>query len=203
MHPSRLPAPRPTPARWHLAALPSPHPHDLSDSDLVLAVRRGDSTGYAELFRRHRKMADHVARRAGIGHHDADDVVMEAFAKVLRALRGGRGPTTNFPGYLATSVRRVAWAVLEEAARTRPTDDQRYFDHAVDPFDDPDLGDSVVAEALRSLPAATRTLLWRVEIEGHRIGDIAREDGKSSNSVSAATFRARKRLRTEYLRRLA
>ena len=48
-----------------------------------------------------------------------------------------------------------------------------------------------------------RVLLWRVVVEGDRVGDIARELDKSPNAVSAAACRARKRLRSEYQRLLA
>lgn len=174
---------------------------EASDADLVLAVRRGEHDSFAVLYQRHHRMAVQVARRAGLGADDTDDAVAEAFAKVFRALRRGHGPTDNFPGYLATSVRRVAWGLQRDAARTRPTDDFSAFDaEAVGP--DPDaLRDSAAGEALAALPPSSRTLLWRVEVEGHRIHDIADELGKTPNSVSAATSRARKRLRREYARR--
>jgi DNA-directed RNA polymerase specialized sigma24 family protein len=123
--------------------------------------------------------------------------------KVLRALRGGNGPTENFPAYLATAVRRVAWAVTEDATHYRPTEDLSLFDDP-DSTDlaghSADLRDSAAGAALAALPRESRSLLWRIEVEGHRIGDIARETGKTANSVSAATCRARKRLRSEYLR---
>jgi RNA polymerase sigma factor (sigma-70 family) len=172
------------------------------DEDLVAAARDGDPASFAELYRRYQKMAGTVARRAGVAHEDADDVVAEAYTKLLRALRGGRGPSENFPGYLATAVRRVAWAVQEDAKHYRPTDDLTLLDVETG-FDPDDLGDSVAGAALAALPRESRTLLWRVEVEGHRIGDIALDLGKSPNSVSAAACRARKRLRSEYVRRIS
>lgn len=173
-----------------------------SDGELVLAVRNGDSAAYAELYQRYHLLAVRVARRAGITGDDAEDVVAEAYAKVLRALRGGRGPTENFPGYLATAVRRVAWTVHDEAARCRPTEDIELFDDLSEVSAD-ELKDSAIGAALAALPRSSRSLLWRVVVEGDRVGDIARELDKSPNAVSAAACRARKRLRSEYQRLLA
>lgn len=174
----------------------------LADSDLVARVRTGDAESFAELYRRHRQLAGRVARRAGVSAHDADDVVAEAFAKVLRAVRGGLGPTENFVGYLATAVKRVAWSALEDSARCLPTADLTVLDAATDAAGAETLGDSVTGAAFAALPRAARSLLWRVEVEGDPVGDIARELGKSPNSVAAAAFRARSRLRSEYALRL-
>lgn len=153
------------------------------------------------LYRRHHRMALQAALRAGVPSGDAEDVVAEAYAKVLRAVQGGRGPTRNFPGYLATAVKRVAWSVQKQSARYHPTDDVDLLDDATGPGYPEDLTDSLAGAALAALPSASRRLLWRVEVQGDSIRDIARELGKTPNSVSAATFRARKQLRTEYLRR--
>lgn len=173
------------------------HEDPRSDRELVQAVRDGDTASYDELYRRHQKMANQVARRAGASFHDADDIVSEAHTKVLRALRHGLGPTENFPGYLATAVRRVAWASERASWRMRPTDDALLDGSVEDPDLDP-LGDTAVGAALAALSPAMQALLWRVVIEGHGVSDIARELGTSPNSISAAAWRARKRLRAEY-----
>jgi RNA polymerase sigma factor (sigma-70 family) len=181
---------------------------DVTDDQLVAAVRAGDAASFAELYSRHQAMAGLVARRAGATHEDVDDVVAEAYARLLRALRGGRGPSENFPGYLAVAVRRIAWAVHQDATRLRPTGEIDRLDHEVDAGTDSladalcdSLGDSPAGAALAALPDSARELLWRLEVEGERVADLARELGKSPNAVSAAATRARRRLRREYLRR--
>lgn len=173
----------------------------LADPDLVDRVRTGDADCFAELYRRHRPMAGRVARRAGVSLHDVDDVVAEAFAKVLRAVRGGRGPTENFTGYLATAVKRVAWSAQEDSERCRPTDDLAVLDTVSEAVPEP-LADSVAGAAFAALPEPARSLLWRVEVDGDPVREIARELGRSPNSVSAAACRARSRLRSEYALRL-
>lgn len=174
----------------------------LPDSELIARVRTGDAECFAELYRRHRKLADRVARRAGVSPHDTEDVVAEAFAKVLRAMRRGHGPTETFTGYLALAVRRVAWSAQRDSKRCRPTDDLDLLDAVSDSADVPSIGDPVTA-AFAALSQEARSLLWRVVVDGDPIGEIARDLGKTPNSVSAAAFRARARLRSEYSRRLS
>lgn len=173
-----------------------------TDNEIVAAVRDGDIASYAELYRRHYRMAGSVARRAGVSFDDADDVVAEAYMKVLRALHSGLGPTENFPGYLATAVRRVAWTAQELSWRYRPTDDALFLETPADIAEVESLASTAAGSALAALPQASQSLLWRVDVEGHRVADIALEAGKSPNSVSAAACRARKRLRAEYARRV-
>src|SRR4051794_34181313 len=65
------------------------------DAELIAAVRGGDVDAYGELFARH---VDAARRLAGqlTGHGDADDLVSDAFAKVLTVLQRGGGPDLAF-----------------------------------------------------------------------------------------------------------
>ncbi|RZI87148.1 MAG: sigma-70 family RNA polymerase sigma factor [Microbacterium sp.] len=184
-----------TTAAQRLAATP--------DDLLVDGVRAGEPECFAELYRRHQQLAVGVALQAGIGRQDADDVVAEAFAKVLRALRSGLGPTENFRGYLTLAVRRVAWAAQADSSRYRPTDDQVLLEGAGQTTVPESLDGSPAGDALAALPHDAQILLWRTAVDGDQVSEIARELGKTSNSVAAAASRARSRLRSEYARRVA
>ena len=78
------------------------------DSSLILRAREGDRDAYAELFERHHRAALNYARSIA-GPSDADDLVAEAFTKLLAALGRDIGPVTSFRPYLLTTIRRL-WA---------------------------------------------------------------------------------------------
>src|SRR3954451_19018345 len=76
------------------------------DAELISAVRGGDSDAYGELFARHVDAARRLARQL-TGPADADDLVSDAFTKVLTVLQRGGGPDLAFRAYLLTAVRRL------------------------------------------------------------------------------------------------
>ena len=69
-----------------------------SDGELIEAVRHGSTEAYATLYERHVAAAHNMARQVAKSQAEADDLVSEAFAKVLDALRSGRGPSTARSG---------------------------------------------------------------------------------------------------------
>src|ERR1700734_2566683 len=97
-----LSVPAPSPADRDLIPFP------LGDCELLRAIRSGDITAYASLYERHaaaRSLAFQLVR----GPAEVDDVVAEAFTKVLDLLQRGGGPEYAFRPYLLTAVRRLAY----------------------------------------------------------------------------------------------
>jgi DNA-directed RNA polymerase specialized sigma24 family protein len=84
---------------------PTADARSLSDEEVVARVRRGDTRSYGVLYQRHAERARRLARSIVNNRSDADDVVAEAFASVLSALEGGKGPVDSFAPYLMSSVR--------------------------------------------------------------------------------------------------
>ena len=64
-----------------------------SDAELISRVRGGDVAAYGDLFSRHQDAAHRLARQLVRGP-DADDLVSEAFAKVLACCRAAAAPTS-------------------------------------------------------------------------------------------------------------
>lgn len=90
----------------------SRHPrgrHAASDTELITAVRIGQIGAYADLYERHVASANNVARQLSRSQAGANDLVSEAFAKVLDALLTGRGPDSAFRAYLLTALRHTAY----------------------------------------------------------------------------------------------
>ncbi|GAB2766542.1 hypothetical protein GCM10027020_18990 [Nocardioides salsibiostraticola] len=170
------------------------------DADLISAVRAGDVVAYGVLFERHvgaaRRLAAHLAAPS-----ETDDLVSDAFAKVLDVLQRGGGPDLAFRAYLLTSLRRLHIDRLRALNRTRPVEDLTAFDTGV-PFEDPAVAEfenTAAAEAFASLPERWQMVLWHTEVEQLRPQQIAPLLGVSANSVAALAYRAREGLRQAYV----
>src|SRR3954453_13095316 len=73
------------------------------DAELISAVRGDDVDAYGELFARHVGAARRLARQlAGAG--DADDLVSDAFTKLLTVLQRGAVPDLPCRSSLLTAV---------------------------------------------------------------------------------------------------
>src|SRR3954468_9010831 len=171
-----------------------------SDAELISRVRGGDVAAYGDLFARHKDAAQRLARQLVRGP-DSDDLVSEAFAKVLSVLQGGGGPDVAFRAYLLTAVRRLHVDRIRAGQRLQTTDDLTPFDPGV-PFTDTAVAgfeSGAAAKAFASLPERWQVVLWHLEVEGQKPADIAPLLGMTANSVSALAYRAREGLRQAFL----
>ena len=172
---------------------------DLSDTDLLLRTRDGDISAYGVLWKRHwpsgRAMAAAVTAR-----FEPDDLASEAFARILKAVEKGNGPTAGFRSYLATTVRNVAieWARRKSSPNIDEPDaieDWSYSEvTTLDKFDR-----ETVAKAFYALPDSWQEVLWYTQVEGMAPRDVAPLLGITSNAVSAMTVRAREGLRQAWI----
>lgn len=177
-----------------------PSQGELSDAELISSVRGGDVSAYGDLFARHRDAATRLARQL-VSAPDADDLVSEAFAKVLNVLLAGGGPDVAFRAYLLTAVRRLHVDKIRLTNRAMPTDDLTQYDEG-EPFKDTVIAGfegGVAARAYASLPERWQLVLWHLEVEGQKPADVAPLLGMTPNSVSALAYRAREGLRQAYL----
>ncbi len=178
---------------------PSAEAYD--DRHLLDAARAGDHTAIEQLYRRHQAFAQRAARRL-CDPSDVDDVVSDAFVRVLAQLRQGGGPRVSFRAYLLTAVRsahaelvrrdaRLVWTDrVEEEAAAPVTEDAGSHDHAES---------KTLAVAMRTLPVRWQLVLWWGGVERRPLADIGRALDLNANAVAALAFRAREGLRTAYL----
>jgi RNA polymerase sigma factor (sigma-70 family) len=172
-----------------------------SDTDLLAAVRAGDTAAYGTLYERHRAAARLFAYGLARDTADADDLVAETFAKVFASLRAGRGPLVAFRAYLHTTMRHVCYQRARSDRRLEFTDDLTRYD-AGEPFTDPALDQlerSFAAAAFRQLPPRWRDVLWQTEVEGSTPAELAPQMGLTPNAVAVLAHRAREGLRSLYL----
>ncbi|WP_344137199.1 sigma-70 family RNA polymerase sigma factor [Pedococcus bigeumensis] len=134
---------------------------------------------------------------------------MEAFARMLRALANGHGPSDNAPAYLAVSVRNLAArhgrrlghrhapATADDRTLHTVPDPGQGVDHAV-----------LTEEARRDLLDALGALhpSWRevpllTHVEELSVAEAAARLGITPGAVSALSYRGRRALRRAYLDR--
>jgi RNA polymerase sigma factor (sigma-70 family) len=171
---------------------PCPDRGSLTDSELVERTRRGDARAYAELWRRHRSAALGAARRITL-RFDAEDLVAESFARVLKAILAGGGPNTAFRTYLTTTIRNVAtnWAKAQPVIASLESV--------------PEVSDGVdhtlrtarldsLSRAFETLPERWRIALWYSVIEGLSHAEMALLLDIAPSAVAMLTMRARRGL---------
>jgi RNA polymerase sigma factor (sigma-70 family) len=171
-----------------------------ADAELISAVRGGDVDAYGVLFERHADAARKLSRQL-VSAGDADDLVSEAFVKVLTVLQRGGGPDIAFRAYLLTAVRRLRVDRIRATSKLHTTDDMEMFDPGV-PFRDTTIEgfeNAAAARAFASLPERWQLVLWHTEVEEQKPADIAPLLGMTPNSVSALAYRAREGLRQAFL----
>ncbi|SDQ86337.1 sigma-70 family RNA polymerase sigma factor [Actinopolyspora saharensis] len=177
---------------------------DAGDNELIEAVRGGSGEAYGVLYQRHVSAAHNMARQLTGSSAEADDLVSEAFAKVLTGLRSGQGPNTAFRAYLLTTIRRTAYDRTRKDRKLQYSDDisaEENPDLRV-PFTDTavaGLERSLATQAFNRIPERWQTVLWHLEVEGQSPAEVAPLLGLTPNGVSALAYRAREGLRQAYL----
>ncbi|HWM34052.1 MAG TPA: sigma-70 family RNA polymerase sigma factor [Pseudolysinimonas sp.] len=165
---------------------------------MIESARSGDTSAFAELWRRHFRPAARVARQ--FTTIDADDLVSEAYARIFQRVLAGGGPTGAFRPYLYTTIRNIA-STWGAASRDIQVDMIEEFEDERIPADPAAyaLDRTLTARAFRNLPERWQTVLWYTEVEGMDPHEVAPIMGISANSVAALSYRAREGLRKAWL----
>lgn len=176
----------------------------VADNIRIAEVRAGLLHAYGSLYQRHVSSAYNLARQLTRSPAEADDLVSEAFAKVLDTLRAGRGPDSAFRAYLLTALRHTAYDKTRRDRKIELSDDVETAGGTslAEPFSDTavaGLERSLAAQAFARLPERWQAVLWHTEIEGQSPADVAPILGLTANGVSALAYRAREGLRQAYL----
>lgn len=174
---------------------------ETDDGELIAQVRSGGLDAYAALYRRHVGAARTLAGQLAGCPAEADDLVAEAFERLLSALLSGGGPDVAFRAYLLTTLRNLRYDRGRREHRVTLSDDMTRYDPG-QPWHDTAIAafeSRLVAQAFAGLPERWRTVLWRVEVEGETVAEVALSLGLTPNGVAALSYRARERLRQAYL----
>jgi len=172
------------------------------DAELINAVRGGDVSAFGVLYERHLVAAKRAAVCLARTQAEREDLIAEAFTRVLRMLREGRGPNEEFRPYLLVTLRNTAisgtsrgapvslYAEVPEVVPVRGADGA-----VIDRWNA-----SAASAAFASLPERWRVVLWHTEVENESPAEVAPLLGMRPNSVAALAYRAREGLRQAYLR---
>lgn len=171
------------------------------DEDLLGRACQGDQDAVEALYRRHRGAARHVAGRCTTSPADADDAVSEAFTRVFAALPRLTGRKVAFRAYLLTAVRNAATDGYRRSARFALGEALPEEGFGSEPEEHALRGAEhhLMEEALQTLPARWRTVLWLTEVEGLTPLEVSQWLGLKPNAVAALAYRSRCGLRQAYL----
>lgn len=175
----------------------SPAPTIDDDAALLERLRNGDRDAYGVLWSRHCGVARAMARSI-TRSHDPDDLVSEAFARILGAIRRGAGPRENFIGYLHVTIRAIAASWSRTVA---PIDESQLLGTTLadlvigERHDDEIL---LIREVFRTLPDRSRNVLWLTVIEGRSPRETGEALSISPGAAAVLAHRARKALRERW-----
>jgi RNA polymerase sigma-70 factor (ECF subfamily) len=168
---------------------------DAGDDRLVELVRAGDDRAFAAIHVRYEQRLTGFARRLlGGSHHDAEEVVQDAFVRALHALRADRREIA-LKAWLFTIVRNRALDVLRRPVRTVDLELHAgaLRDADGDPHDRAARAEELAAlvAGLRRLPERQRTALVLHELGDASHRAIARQLDVSVGGSKALVSRAR------------
>ena len=180
--------------------MPVTEARELSDAQLIKVVREGDISAFGVLYERHLQPAKRMASCLAGTPTEREDLVAEAFTRVLGMLREGRGPEDEFRPYLLVTLRNAA------IRNTRLKAPESLYAEVPDAYavsdEDPVIDRwqaRIAADAYASLPERWRTVLWHTEVENEPQASVAPLLGLRPNGVAALAYRAREGLRQAYL----
>lgn len=169
----------------------------LSDAALADRARDDDTAAFAELWRRHASAGTMAARQfATIA--DPQDIVSEAYLRILRVLQQGGGPHEAFRPYLYRTIRNIAldWRSRHPSVSL---DETAELVEDGDPIEVTVLENAVTSEAFEKLPERWQAVLWYLEVEGMSPTDAAPHLGLSPNATSALAARANEGFKRAWL----
>jgi RNA polymerase sigma factor (sigma-70 family) len=170
--------------------------HTKPDEDLVAAGRRGDTTAYADLVRRHLRRIFAICLALLGNRADAEDATQEAFVKGLQRIDTLRDHG-QFPAWLGQIARNHCRDVLRGRARRRdlPLTDAlaASLPASGEPQADDEFAD--LRAALARLPEDLSLPLLLFYDEGRSTQRLAEILGLTQGGVCARLYRARRELR--------
>jgi RNA polymerase sigma-70 factor, ECF subfamily len=153
------------------------------------AVARLDEAAFSSFYSRTSRALWSYAYRVTSNAADADDIVQEAFLRLLRA-----GPEAGEDEWRRYLYRIASNLVVDRwRHRKRQQDDERATAPVAPHSTRRD--DEDVARTFAELTARERALLWLAYVEGETHEEMALSLGVGRRSIKVLLFRARRRLR--------
>lgn len=174
--------------------------HQRTDTELMVAVGRGELSLLAELFDRHHVRLFNFFLRQTDRRDASEDLVQEAFLRMLK-YRSTYRAEASFTVWMY----RIARNVLADRWRRAPRHESLELANAIEapgasPYDDARLDEQVtmLRAALQSLPRDRRELIALIRFEDLRYDEISELLDCSVGAVKVRAHRALGELRDAY-----
>ncbi|MCF7855724.1 MAG: sigma-70 family RNA polymerase sigma factor [Candidatus Pacebacteria bacterium] len=187
-------------------------PHKPNDTKQLLAqAQTGDMDAFAALFEQYRPLLYRLAYRL-VGANDCEDVVMDTYLKVWRAIPEFRGKA-SLKTWLCRVLRNCAYDYLRQRARAQARtvsvthrgdgdEEVAAVEHIPDtdrrPPDREAIGhetEQIVREAIQQLPEHHRVTMLMRDVDGLSYKQVATSTGVSIGTVMSRLYHARRKLR--------
>ncbi len=182
------------------------HERYLSDEQLVLRAREGDSAALEELFLRYRQPVFRLVYRSVRNTDEAEDITQEVFIKAFERLH-----TFREQSRFSTWLMRIALNMCTDHARMQKRRQEllqkeaagklAWMTHPDPPDPDEVVRDSAIREAfhqaLAQLPDAQRQLIVMRDLEEMEYEEMAQILGCTVGGVKLRVLRARRALKAK------
>ena len=176
-----------------------------TDSELIAAVRRGDTASFEPLVVRYQPRVFGTARRYARRESEVEDIVQEVFLKAFQKLASFRGDAP-FEHWLMRLTVRTCYDFLRAHQRNREApmtdlsaEETDWLDRfVVAPDHAPENAAGarqLVERVLALLPPEARLVITLLEIEEWSVKEISALTGWSVPLVKVRAFRARRAMR--------
>ncbi len=178
---------------------------ELSDDELVAAVKNGDHASFESLIVRYQPRVFAIARKHARLQVEVEDIVQEVFIKAFRKIDSFRGDAP-FEHWLMRLATRTCYDFLRKHQRNRENaladitdDEQRWMeahqDREADDQSDLHAAQSLLQKLMSSLSPEDQMVIRLLDIENKSVKEIADLTGWSKSLVKVRAFRARGKMR--------
>jgi len=169
--------------------------HPLTEEELIAACRQGDRRAQKQLYDRFSPVMFGVCRRYIKTPQDAEDVLVEAFFKVLTNLHQYKSKG-SFEGWIRRIVVNEALMFLRKRHNFRLTAELSETDRAAPALVVDELAAEDILALLEQLPTGYRTVFNLYVVEGYKHREIAEILDISINTSKSQLILARKKIQS-------
>ena len=180
---------------------PGAGPSSLPDDELLLAIAGGEETALAELIRRYQGRVINLAYRYLGSHDEAELVTQDTFVRIWHHAGSYRGAAQVWTWVYRIVVNLCCNSRLRNRRTGSELSESLPADVRYQPAEAHERNeqDTIVRQALESLPEDQRMAVVLTRLEGLSYVDASQAMNKSVNAVATLLFRAKENLRTKLM----
>ncbi len=166
----------------------------MTEKQLINACKRKDRKAQKKLYDRYSPIMMGVCKRYVFSREDAEDIVVEAFFKILTNIHQFKG-TGSFEGWMRRIVVNEALMFLRKRHNFSMNVEIEHTNIKAPMTIEAELAAEDIIGLLAKLPTGYRTVFNLYVIEGYKHREIAENLGISINTSKSQLILAKKRLR--------